>query len=124
VLDDGRDEDQAVAALLHDAVEDGGGRPMLDRIRVEFGDEVAKIVETRSDSLDPQDARSWRDRKASYLAYRSDVTDGATLRIALADKVHNTRSIVRDYRTEGHALWDRFTKQDRRRPAVVLPRAR
>lgn len=97
---------------------------MLDRIRVEFGYEVAKIVETRSDSLDPQDARSWRDRKASYLDYRSDVTDGATLRIAVADKVHNTRSIVRDYRTEGHALWDRFTKQDRRRPAVVLPRAR
>ena len=54
MLDDGRDEDQAVAALLHDAVEDGGGRPMLDRIRVEFGDEVAKIVETRSDSLDPR----------------------------------------------------------------------
>jgi (p)ppGpp synthase/HD superfamily hydrolase len=108
VLEDGGDEAQAIAALLHDAVEDGGGRSMLDRIRAECGTEVAAIVEACSDSLDPEDARSWRERKASYVAHLPDVTDEATLRVALADKVHNARSIVRDYRAEGHALWDRF----------------
>jgi (p)ppGpp synthase/HD superfamily hydrolase len=111
VLEDGGDETQAIAALLHDAAEDGGGRPMLERIRAVFGDEVATIVEACSDSLDPGDARSWRERKASYLAHLPGVTDEATLRVALADKVHNARSIVRDYRAEGHALWERFTNK-------------
>ena len=108
VLEDGGDETQAIAGLLHDAVEDGGGRPMLNRIRTQFGTQVAAIVEACSDSLDGEDARSWRERKASYVAHLPDVTDEATLRVALADKVHNARSIVRDYRAEGHALWDRF----------------
>jgi (p)ppGpp synthase/HD superfamily hydrolase len=108
VLEDGGDETQAVAALLHDAVEDAGGRPVLDRIRAEFGDEVAEIVEACSDTTDPDDQRSWRERKASYLSHLSDVDDEAILRVALADKVHNARSIVRDYRAEGEALWDRF----------------
>ena len=111
VLEDGGDESQAIAALLHDAVEDGGGRAMLDRISAEFGSEVATIVEACSDSLDEEDARPWRERKAAYLAHLPDVADEATLRVALADKVHNARSIVRDYRAEGHALWDRFTNK-------------
>ena len=84
---------------------------MLGRIRTVFGDEVAAIVEACSDSLDADDPRSWRERKASYLAHLPDVTDEATLRVALADKVHNARSIVRDYRAEGHALWERFTNK-------------
>jgi hypothetical protein len=111
VLEDGGDENQAIAALLHDAVEDGGGRPMLDRIGAQFGPEVAAIVEACSDSLDADDTRSWRERKAIYLAHLPDITAEATLRVALADKVHNARSIVRDYRAEGHALWDRFTNK-------------
>ena len=111
VLEDGGDETQAIAALLHDAVEDGGGRPMLERIRAEFGTEVAAIVDACSDSLDPGDTRSWRERKTAYLARLPDITDQATLRVALADKVHNARSIVRDYRAEGHALWERFTNK-------------
>jgi (p)ppGpp synthase/HD superfamily hydrolase len=111
VLEDGGDEDQAIAALLHDTVEDGGGQPMLDRIRSNFGDEVARIVKGCSDSLDPHDAHSWRARKAGYLTHLSQVTDEATLRVVLADKVHNARSIVRDYRAEGHTLWDRFTNK-------------
>jgi len=109
VLEDGGDETQAIAALLHDAAEDGGGRPMLDRIRSEFGDEVAAIVEGCSDNLDPDDQRSWRERKADCLTDLADVTDRATLRVALADKVHNARSIVRDCRSEGNKLWDRLT---------------
>ena len=111
VLEDGGDETQAIAALLHDAAEDGGDRPMLDRIRAEFGDAVADIVEACSDTLDPEDPRSWRERKARYLAHLPDVTDQGTLRVALADKVHNARSIVRDYRAEGHTLWERFTNK-------------
>jgi (p)ppGpp synthase/HD superfamily hydrolase len=111
VLEDGGDETQAMAALLHDAVEDGGGGSMLERIRAEFGDEVAAIVESCSDTLEPADPRSWRERKASYLAHLPEVTDEGTLRVALADKVHNARSIVRDYRAEGHELWERFTNK-------------
>jgi (p)ppGpp synthase/HD superfamily hydrolase len=111
VLEDGGDEAQAIAALLHDAAEDGGGRPMIKRIRAEFGDQVAAIVEDCSDNLDPDAPRSWRERKARYLAHLPDITDEATLRVALADKVHNARSIVRDYRAEGHSLWERFTNK-------------
>jgi (p)ppGpp synthase/HD superfamily hydrolase len=111
VLEDGGDETQAIAALLHDAVEDGGGRPMLEHIRAQFGTEVAAVVEACSDSLDPHDTRTWRERKASYLAHLPHVTVEGALRVALADKVHNARSIVRDYRAEGHALWDRFTNK-------------
>jgi (p)ppGpp synthase/HD superfamily hydrolase len=108
VLEDGGDETQAIAALLHDTVEDGGGHDMLERIREEFGEDVAAIVEACSDSLDPGDTRSWRERKEAYLAHLPEVTDEGTLRVTLADKVHNARSIVRDHRAEGHALWERF----------------
>jgi len=111
VLEDGGDETQATAALLHDSVEDGGGPEMLRRIRAEFGSEVAAIVEACSDRLDPEDTRSWRERKAAYLAHLPEIADEAVLRVALADKVHNARSIVRDYRAEGHALWERFTNK-------------
>lgn len=113
VLEDGGDETQAIAALLHDAVEDAGGRPVLDRIRATFGDEVAGIVAACSDNLDTDDhaPRSWRERKEAYLAHLPAVDDDAILRVVLADKVHNARSIVRDYRAEGHALWDRFTNK-------------
>ena len=110
VPEDGGIETQAIAALLHDAAEDSGGRPVLERIRAEFGHDVAAIVEACSDSLDPEDPRSWRERKASYLAHLPEVSNEAT-RVVLADKVHNARSIVRDYRGEGRALWKRFTNK-------------
>ena len=111
VLEDGGNETEAIASMLHDAVEDGGGPPTLERIRAEFGDHVAAIVEACSDSLDPDDARSWRERKEDYVAHLADVTDDATLRVILADKVHNSRSIVRAYRSEGHAAWANFTNR-------------
>lgn len=111
VLEDGGDETQAIAALLHDSVEDGGGPQLLERIRAAFGDDVARIVEACSDSTDPDDRRPWRARKEAYLEHLPTVTDDAVLRVVLADKVHNARSIVRDYRAEGHALWDRFTNK-------------
>jgi (p)ppGpp synthase/HD superfamily hydrolase len=108
VLEDGGEEDDAIAALLHDAAEDGGGWPMLERIRDDFGERVAGIVESCSDSLDADDERSWWERKTAYLEHLPTVTDDSALRVALADKVHNARSIVRDYRDEGDELWNRF----------------
>jgi (p)ppGpp synthase/HD superfamily hydrolase len=111
VLEDGGDETQAIAALLHDSVEDGGGRAMLERIEHEFGPGVAAIVQACSDTLDPADTRTWRERKAAYLAHLPEVDDAGVLRVVLADKVHNARSIVRCYRAEGQALWARFTNK-------------
>jgi HD domain len=114
VIEDGGDEEEAIAALLHDAVEDGGGRPMLERIGHSFGPRVAAIVEGCSDSVDIDPAETWIQRKRRYLAHLPEVTDDGILRVSLADKVHNARSIVRDYREEGHALWDRFTQKTAR----------
>ena len=112
VLEDGGNEDEAIAAMLHDSVEDGGGRPLLERLSREFGERVAEIVAACSDTLDPQEERrSWRERKTAYMAHLPDVYDDGVLRVALADKVHNARSIVRDYRCEGHELWERFTNK-------------
>ena len=115
VIEDGGDEDQAIAAMLHDAVEDGGGRAMLERIARSFGPRVAAIVEACSDTVEVADQEeAWIERKRRYLAHLPKVEDDAILRVALADKVHNARSIVRDYRDEGHALWERFTQKTAR----------
>ncbi len=111
VIEDGGDEDQAIAALLHDAVEDGGGLALLDRIRSDYGARVADIVEACSDSIEPDPSDSWIERKRRYLAHLPAVDDDGILRVALADKVHNARSIVRDYRENGQALWERFTQK-------------
>ena len=114
VLEDGGDEDQAIAAMLHDSVEDGGGRPMLERIDQTFGPRVATIVEGCSDSVDGDPCEPWIERKRRYLAHLPTVEDDAILRVALADKVHNARSIVRDHREEGEALWARFQHRSAR----------
>ncbi len=114
VLEDGGDEDQAIAAMLHDAVEDGGGQHVLDRIARTFGPRVAAIVEGCSDTVDGAPTERWIARKRRYLAHLPDVQDDAVLRVALADKVHNARSIVRDFRAEGHVMWERFTQKSAR----------
>ena len=114
VIEDGGDEDQAIAALLHDAVEDGGGRPMLERIAGAFGPRVAAIVEACTDSPDGGSSEPWIVRKRRYLAHLPYVTDDGVLRVVLADKVNNARSLVRDYRQEGQALWQRFEQKTAR----------
>jgi hypothetical protein len=114
VIEDGGDEDEAIAAMLHDSVEDGGGRAVLERILRSFGPRVATIVEGCSDSVDVDPTETWIERKRRYLAHLPEVTDDAILRVALADKVHNARSLVRDYREEGHVLWERFTQKTAR----------
>jgi (p)ppGpp synthase/HD superfamily hydrolase len=111
VLEDGGDEDQAIAALLHDSVEDGGGPRVLERIERTFGPRVAAIVEGCSDTVEEDPEASWIERKRAYLEHLPEVSDDGVLRVSLADKVHNARSLVRDYRREGHALWERFDEK-------------
>jgi (p)ppGpp synthase/HD superfamily hydrolase len=106
VIEDGGDEDEAIAALLHDGPEDQGGRATLERIRNEFGDRVAGIVERCSDTLDDPKP-PWRERKEAYLAHLEEAPD-EVLRVSLADKLHNARAILSDYREVGEGLWSRF----------------
>jgi len=106
VLEDGGDEDQAIAALLHDGPEDQGGQPVLDEIRARFGDAVATIVDGLTDTmLDPKPP--WRPRKEAYLELL-DAEPVAVLRVSLADKLHNLRSMAIDHAARGEDLWSRF----------------
>ena len=106
VIVDGGDEDLAIAAMLHDAVEDQGGLETLSKIRRIFGDRVAVIVDGCSDSYSIPKI-PWRQRKERYLEHlltaNSDV-----LRVSLADKLHNSRTILRDLRVHGEKTWARF----------------
>lgn len=107
VLENGGGEEEAIAALLHDAAEDCGGRPILDEIRRRFGDSVASIVEGCSDTLETPKPR-WQPRKESYLEHLQSAP-APTLLVSLADKVHNVRSLAFEYRRVGDRLWQRFT---------------
>jgi len=110
VLEDGGTEDEAIAALLHDAIED---RPDEGRtaheIRTRFGEPVLHIVEALTDTIDGAErgAGSWRARKEVYLE-RLPKKTAPTLRVAAADKLHNARAILADLEAEGDALWERF----------------
>jgi (p)ppGpp synthase/HD superfamily hydrolase len=108
-LEYGADEDEAIAALLHDAAEDGGGEATLAEIRARFGDIVGDIVLGCSDSLveDPEDKLPWQERKENYLAHLENASMSVCL-VSAADKLHNVRSIIRDYHEHGDAIWDRF----------------
>ena len=109
VLEAGGTEDEAIAGLLHDAVEDQGGLATLGRIRAEFGERVADIVLACSDSTveDPSEKADWCTRKQAHLTHLASV-DASTALVFAADKVHNARSVVRDLRALGDALWPRF----------------
>lgn len=107
VLDDGGTEDEAIAALLHDAAEDHGGRARLDDIRRRFGDEVARIVEDCTDAWETPKP-PWAERKQHYVRHARRLP-GPSLRVAAADKVHNTYAILRDLRNTGESVWDRFS---------------
>src|ERR671913_924016 len=107
VLDDGGSEDEAIAALLHDAAEDHGGRERLEDIRRRFGDAVAKIVEDCTDSWDTP-KRPWAERKQAYTEHARHLAP-SSLRVSAADKVHNAYAILRDLRNTGEAVWTRFS---------------
>jgi GTP pyrophosphokinase len=108
-LEYGATEAEAVAALLHDAAEDGGGEAMLAEIRAAFGETVADIVLGCSDSLveNPDDKAPWRQRKETHLAHLVHATSSVCLVFA-ADKLQNVRSLARDYRLHGEDVWPRF----------------
>ncbi|MDQ7829435.1 MAG: HD domain-containing protein [Armatimonadota bacterium] len=109
VLEDGGDEAQAVAALLHDALEDRGGVPVAVRraeIRRRFGPRVLAIVEGCTDTVD-EPKPPWRLRKEAYLAHLRHVPR-EVLRVSLADKLHNARAILADHARVGDRVWERF----------------
>lgn len=106
VLEAGGDEDMAIAALLHDVVEDCGGRKMLAEVRKKFGKRVAHIVDGCTDTyLDPKPP--WRQRKEDYIRHLR-TADSDTRLVSAADKLHNSRHILADYYQDGEAIWDRF----------------
>jgi (p)ppGpp synthase/HD superfamily hydrolase len=107
VLEAGGDEDVAIAALLHDVVEDCGGMPRLREIRRQFGARVAKIVEGCTDSFGEPKAE-WVERKKGYLRELKHA-DAETRLVSASDKLHNVRTILADYRRDGESIWERFT---------------
>lgn len=106
VLEHGGTEEQAIAALLHDAVEDQGGKPTAIAIRARFGDTVADIVDGCTDT-DVWPKPPWRSRKEAYVA-RVRLEPAHVRLVSAADKLHNARTMVTDLRIHGPALWKRF----------------
>lgn len=106
VLEYGADEDEAIAAVLHDTVEDCGGAPVLAEILRRFGPHVANIVAGCTDT-DVVPKPPWRPRKEAYLAHLRDASPSVRL-VSSADKLHNARAILAAYRDIGEELWPRF----------------
>ena len=107
VLEHGGDEDEAIAALLHDAVEDAGGQPRLLDIRQRFGERVADIVLGCTDT-DVTPKPPWRARKEAYIAHLKNASPSARL-VSCCDKLHNCRTIVSDLYVHGDEVWKKFT---------------
>ncbi|BAY32490.1 hypothetical protein NIES2107_43790 [Nostoc carneum NIES-2107] len=105
-LEYGANEDEAIAALLHDAVEDQGGAATREEIRRRFGDNVTAIVDGCTDA-DTIPKPPWRQRKEAYIAHLPTASPSVLL-VSAADKIYNAQSIVKDYRVLGESLWQRF----------------
>ena len=106
VMEYGGNEEETIAALLHDAVEDQGGMATLAEIHRRFGPAVAEIVEGCSDTtVAPKPP--WRQRKEAYIARLPSATSSVRL-VSAADKLHNARSILREYRRQGPSVWRHF----------------
>lgn len=106
VLEHGADEDTAIAAVLHDAIEDQGGPKAREMIRSQFGERVASIVDECSDT-DETPKPPWRQRKERYLAHLASASPSAQM-ISAADKLDNIRSLLASYRQSGEAVWEHF----------------
>ena len=116
-LENGADEDVAIAALLHDTVEDSeDGEATYSVIKEQFGERVARIVLACSDAVaEPGKPKpDWRERKETYLRHLNDDADDDVLLVSACDKVHNARSILTDLGTDGDVVWQRFTVTDPR----------
>ncbi len=120
VLEHGGDDRQVAAALLHDVVEDHGGAARLDEVRSIFGDDVAELVASLSDSVVDitagEEKPPWRQRKETYLRHLASADDRVAL-VSACDKLHNARCILADLRVVGPELWQRFNVSD---PEVQL----
>jgi hypothetical protein len=117
ILEAGGTEDEAIAGLLHDVVEDQGGAPRLAEVREKFGDEIAGIV-LECSAEDKTDDPGWRVRKKRYLAAIETCSDSA-LMVSLADKVYNARSIVEDIRLHGLSMLERFSADEPKDQSVL-----
>ena len=106
-LEYGADETEAIGALLHDAVEDGGGAERLRDIREKFGDEVARIVDGCTDT-DQTPKPPWLERKQAYIEHLKD-SDRSTRLVSASDKLHNTRAILAELRRNGLEVFERFS---------------
>ena len=129
VIDYEGDEEEAIAALLHDAPEDQGGQARLDDIRDRFGSRVASIVEACSDSLakDPNEKAEWPVRKRAYLQHLAANADASVFLVSAADKLHNLRAMLSDYAVVAEDLWKRFNPaagKYRKYPLLPLARGR
>jgi len=110
VLEYGGSETEAIAALLHDSAEDCGGLPMLDTVRVMFGDVVADIVEACTDTME-EPKPAWHPRKEAYVAHLASASPSVKL-VAGCDKLHNLQATLRDLRAGQPAdYWARFTAE-------------
>jgi GTP pyrophosphokinase len=107
-IEHGADEDEAIAALLHDAPEDCGGMPVLEEIRERFGERVAGIVAACSDTFETPKP-PWAVRKAKYIAHVRAASTSVRL-VSMSDKLHNARAILADYRQLGEAVFSRFKR--------------
>ncbi len=105
-LEYGANEDETIAALLHDAIEDQGGATTREAIRQRFGDTVTAIVDGCTDS-DATPKPPWRDRKQAYIDRIPQASHSVRL-VSAADKLYNVRSILKDSRQVGDSVWERF----------------
>lgn len=116
VLEHGGDEDEAIAALLHDAIEDqaayhGGAMALRSQIVARFGREVGAIVDACTDAeVIPKPP--WRERKERYIRHMQEAASAGVHRVSCADKLHNARALVRDFREQGDWVWARFSETD------------
>ena len=107
VLEDGGDEDEAIASLLHDTLEHPDDIPVLNEIRRRYGDRVARIVEQCTDHDPAHDRPEWHVRKRAYIASLHERSDSH--RVALADKCANARELLNDYYRVGDQVWLRYS---------------
>jgi GTP pyrophosphokinase len=106
VLAYGGGEDEAIGALLHDAVEDQGGLATREEIRRRFGEAVTAIVDGCTDAYTVPKP-PWHERKEQYVRHLPEASAAVRL-VSAADKLHNARSILGDYRALGDGVWGRF----------------
>lgn len=106
VMEAGGSEDEAISALLHDCPEDQGGLARLQEITDLYGEAVGAIVAACSDTFEEKKP-AWKQRKQDYLDHLREASSSTRL-VSCADKLHNARAILTDYRDQGEKLWGRF----------------